>query len=223
MIVVSTHLDDAVLSCAEFIQENQGALIVTVFAGIPGELPLTKYDVDCGFRSGTEAVTRRRAEDSNAAAVLGAWCEHLGFFDRQYGIDTDPQALLDAFTKRFGYENGSDPEPVVLPLGIEHPDHETVSRLAAQALADVDYNGRVLFYEDLPNRVHRPQLVHPARSRLRHAGWNLAPVPLHDAVPRDRERLAAKRTAIWCYRSQLSLMDIDSCLVPERIFEARRK
>ena len=39
IVVVSPHLDDAVLGCARFLSAHAGATVVTVFAGNPPEYP----------------------------------------------------------------------------------------------------------------------------------------------------------------------------------------
>ena len=61
-VVLSPHLDDAVLSVGRFLAASPGTVVITVFAGIPGGLGLTRYDRSCGFatrRSGVVSPPRR--------------------------------------------------------------------------------------------------------------------------------------------------------------------
>ena len=39
VVIVSPHLDDAVLGCANFMAAHRGATVVTVFAGNPPACP----------------------------------------------------------------------------------------------------------------------------------------------------------------------------------------
>jgi hypothetical protein len=54
MLVVSPHLDDAVLSCGRWLAAHPGTLVVTVFAGVPSNgNRLTDWDARCGFSNPT--------------------------------------------------------------------------------------------------------------------------------------------------------------------------
>lgn len=201
MIVISPHLDDAVLSCGEAIAATPDITIITVLAGVPDELPVTKFDVDSGFTSGTQAVLGRRREDERAATILDATAVHLDFFDRQYGRTNDYKTIADAIADLL------DPgQQVLIPVGIGHPDHETVSRCAlaaAKARAARD----IVLYEELPYRVLVPEAVGLVLGH-RHIKAQL----LGLAAGHRRE----KELAIACYRSQLWAVDAQACMVPER-------
>ena len=52
VVVVSPHLDDAVLSCGQLLAASREAIVLTVFSAGPDEgAPLTDWDRACGFVS----------------------------------------------------------------------------------------------------------------------------------------------------------------------------
>jgi len=74
IVIVSPHLDDAVLGCATLMAAHPGVTVVTVFAGRPVEYPspMQNWDALCGFADGDEVHVARRAEDAAALGVLDA-------------------------------------------------------------------------------------------------------------------------------------------------------
>ena len=79
VVVVSPHLDDAVLGCGRFLAAHPGATVVTVFAGNPPQYPepMRKWDVQSGFAPGDDVMETRRNEDHAALACVGATPVHL--------------------------------------------------------------------------------------------------------------------------------------------------
>lgn len=201
MILISPHLDDAVLSCGQVLVATPGAKIVTVFAGVPeSELPLTNFDVQSGWTAAHQAVEGRRLEDRRAAAVLAADCIHLDFLDRQYAIQTQDIDIIEALVTAM--QSDGD-ELILAPVGLAHPDHEQVSRCARAAAEQI--NVTVTWYEELPARVLWPEHVH-IREEL---------VQVHTLPAGD---ISIKEAAMTCYRSQLWALDRHACLVPERFW-----
>ena len=102
VLVVSPHLDDAVLSCGHLIARAEEALSITAFAGTPDRYPtpLTAWDSACGFQSGDDIVEKRRVEDARALEILGASARGLDFLDLQYrnGAKPDAKALAAVLT-----------------------------------------------------------------------------------------------------------------------------
>ncbi len=74
-IVVSAHLDDAVLSCYSAL--GPSTRVVTVFAGLPPESVLSSWDAEGGAASSRERMAERREEDRRALAASGAPFVHL--------------------------------------------------------------------------------------------------------------------------------------------------
>src|SRR5579862_3453531 len=75
IVIVSPHLDDAVLGCANFMAAHPGVVVVTVFAGNPARYPtnpMRKWDVQSGFAPGDDVMEARRHEDAAALDGLDA-------------------------------------------------------------------------------------------------------------------------------------------------------
>ena len=82
VIVVSAHLDDAVLSCYGTL--SPAVTVVTVFAGFPPPGTLGAWDAGGGAVDSRERIAERRVEDREALARSGAGLIHLDFHDVQY-------------------------------------------------------------------------------------------------------------------------------------------
>lgn len=202
MIVVSPHLDDAVLSCGQLLAAIPGSFIVTVFAGVPeSDLPVTDYDVRSGFGSARQAVESRRAEDRRACAVLDASPIHLPFLDRQYAQPADPTSIIDAIA---GVLAELDDPDVVVPVGLEHPDHKIAAQCARQAAVEADLN--ITSYEELPARVLWPEQVPSA----------VCAAGCETRADRAAGPLRLKEAAVACYQSQAWALNRHTLLVPER-------
>src|ERR1700693_642199 len=79
VVIVSPHLDDAVLGCGNFMAAHPRVVVVTVFAGNPPEYPanpMRKWDVQSGFGPGDDVMETRRREDHAALAALDATPVH---------------------------------------------------------------------------------------------------------------------------------------------------
>ena len=148
-VVLSPHLDDAVLSVGRFLAASPGAVVVTVFAGIPDGLGLTRYDRSCGFATSREAVLSRHREDRRALDILGADAVHLDFLDGQYHSKRDDDEIADALRKTI---LSLGPATVIGPVGSKHADHRALGRiwpLALRNIADVV----AYAYADLPYTI----------------------------------------------------------------------
>lgn len=107
VLAISPHLDDAIMgvgaTLAALSQSGQPAIVCTVFAGEPPETisaVAQAFHADCGLAD--DAVARRKAEDLQAAATIGAHTIHLPFLDaiyRRHGGDwlcQTPRAMFGA-------------------------------------------------------------------------------------------------------------------------------
>src|SRR4051812_32684970 len=74
IVVVSPHLDDAVLGCGRFMSVHRGVTVVSVFAGNPSAYPdpMRLWDVQSGFGPDDDVMEVRRDEDRAALSVLDA-------------------------------------------------------------------------------------------------------------------------------------------------------
>src|SRR5881397_1979014 len=133
VLVVSPHLDDAVLSTGQFLAGRPNAVVVTLFAGHPPEGTATDYDRKCGFTDSLDAVATRRDEDVNALAILRATPMQLDYLDQQYGEERDLGAMV---IKLKAVIRAVAPEFVLAPLGLLHPDHVIARDVATVATAE---------------------------------------------------------------------------------------
>jgi LmbE family N-acetylglucosaminyl deacetylase len=212
--VISTHADDAVLSCGQFIAGRSDTTVVTVLAGFPPDsVTVTDYDTLCGFSTSKDAIAVRRAEDREALAYLKATPVHLEHLDSQYGAQ-DRKAIA-ADIKRLVDEG--DYELVVAGLGLRHPDHELVREAVIDALQDVAVP--LWLYEDLPARVTAPETVPAAVAAIHKRGLTT------ELGFIGTGSLADKCLALWSYRSQMGLPDFANrhhMLVEERFWRVSK-
>lgn len=212
LLVISPHLDDAVFGCGDLIAAHPGAIVATVFAGVPEKFNgLTEWDAICGFLSAREAVLARRREDETALGVLAARPVWLPFSDAQYG-ETPRSVEITRALRGVLKEAGCD--TVAFPLGLFHSDHR-LAHGATLALLREGFGMQWLCYEDTFYRCI-PGLVHERVERLAH-GYRVAEPLLNNAG-----LTSAKRAAVYCYASQIRALSsagrpghVDA-LTPER-------
>jgi LmbE family N-acetylglucosaminyl deacetylase/glycosyltransferase involved in cell wall biosynthesis len=193
LLVVSTHLDDAVLSCARVLAAHPGSTVLTVMtAQTPALVGDTPWDLACGFRPGDDVMAVRTAEDHRALALVGARPRHLGEIEGQYGVPM-PAGVVDDVLAAVAE---LAPAQVLVPLGIDHVDHRALAD-AIFARLDEAPGVRWIAYDDLPYREQFPD-AHRARLHdLRDRGLRLHPTVL----PLDTSS-ARKLAAVRSYRTQ---------------------
>lgn len=215
LLILSPHLDDAVLSCgaliADSVKRGVRVVVLTVFNGSP-TLPVSvaadRFHARCGLRAATAMADRER-EDDLALELLGATAVRLEFPEALYRRGADGRAVYPADQSIFAERSAADlelpaitdkirlqldavgPDLVLAPLGIgAHVDH----RLVAEAAQRLDRP--VLHYEDVPyllyDRCAQWQADFALRGCVAHAcsaaGW------------------AGKLAAVECYRSQATVL-----------------
>src|SRR5262245_1504842 len=140
LLILSPHLDDAVLSawC-----DLPGAVVANLCTAVPPSGAIGSFDRTKGAADGAAFMTQRLAEDRAALAMaeVGTRLE-LGFLDAQYRDGPlDPDAIRAALPSA---------ERILAPAGLGgHPDH-LAAREAALATglpvtlyADLPYAARV--------------------------------------------------------------------------------
>ena len=211
ILVVSPHLDDAVLSMGQFLAGWPGATVMTVFSGIPEEESVTTFDVNSGFNNSTQAMMARWNEDERALAVLGSNRIHVGAIDNQYRKDDD---VVDVDNIIRCIKNAIDSLGItnlVMPLGLAHVDHAITNEACVVIAQNVDIP--IWAYEDVPSRVLWPETVVEALDRLK--GRKFKPsLSFLGTGPME-----SKKEAIACYTSQLWALDQNVIFVPERIWK----
>jgi LmbE family N-acetylglucosaminyl deacetylase len=184
VIVVTPHLGDAVLGCADLVAAHPGAVVVTVFAGIPsGAYVVPDWDALCGFSSPRQAVAVRRREDRAALEALDAEPCWLNFADSQYRRT----ATLDEVAVRLARAlRRHRPDVVAIPLGLLPGDHDLAHEAAVRLMRHIKCDW--LAYDDAP--PFQPGL--DAGRRL--AAFRARPVPV-------AENPYLRRRAAECYES----------------------
>lgn len=204
IVVVSPHLDDAVLGCGHLLAAHPGATVVTVFAGRPAEYPDPpgSWDALSGFRPGDDVVAARRVEDTAALATLSARPVWLDYVEHQY---LPPEGWLDGAAVADGLEAAlrtAAPTAVLVPFGLGNPDH-VATHDAAMLVRDRYPEPAWFCYEDLGYK-HIPGLLARRLAQLFLAGvW-----PTPAALPNDPDP-GRKQAALDCYPSQLRPLEAE--------------
>ncbi|HEY7070959.1 MAG TPA: PIG-L family deacetylase [Acidimicrobiales bacterium] len=239
LVVVSPHLDDAVLSAGGIIaataRRGGRVRVVTVFDGAPAVIgpDARAFHEACGL--GDDAMDVRRGEDDRALATLGASPERLGLREALYRTGTRGQPVYAGEPDIFCADPGREPaivgqvaealacaldgedsedgedELVLVPVGVGgHVDHVIVRRAAERDLRAGDRAWG--YYEELPYLLFD-----------RCKGWEdqlgtgrSTVVPL--GAPDRRAKLAAAAE----YRSQHRILWIDPAPWPTQVPPAER-
>jgi LmbE family N-acetylglucosaminyl deacetylase len=209
IVIVSPHLDDAVLGCGLLMIANPGVTVITVFAGNPPAYPSTMryWDIQGGFGPDDDVMAVRRAEDRAALATLDASPHHLDFVEHTYN-DADrpvrPDALAPALEAAI---REHEPTAVFAPFGLANPDHDVTHAAAMlvrdEMLGDGSAGTAWFCYEDCGYK-HIPGMLAWRVARL--FARDLWPTPACPPVSTD---LARKRAAIDCYPTQLLALEDD--------------
>jgi LmbE family N-acetylglucosaminyl deacetylase len=187
-------------------------LVVTVFAGAPeagGPFSPFAQELHAQWGLSSDAPLRRREEDGEALACLGADAAYWPYLDCIYRQTPDGHFPYDGEKALFGEVHPTDEELVTeltgrlsalplgrggalyVPLGVgHHVDHQIVHR-AADRCSCVP-----VYYEDFPYAEEPQALQDTLLSGLWRAG----------VTPISAEALEAKLSAIACYRSQLDML-----------------
>jgi LmbE family N-acetylglucosaminyl deacetylase/glycosyltransferase involved in cell wall biosynthesis len=195
VLVISPHLDDAVLSCGEVLASRPGSVVATVFTEHdPARAGATPWDRECGFAPGDDVMGVRRREDEEALGALAARPVWLGLVESQYTAERPVTAAVEQLLE--GVLQRQLQRTVLVPLGVSHGDHELVSD-AVLAVARRHADRQWLLYEEVPYRADDDALER-RRVALAARGIELVPTVMEltpDARP--RARAAARR-----YRTQ---------------------
>jgi LmbE family N-acetylglucosaminyl deacetylase len=192
IVVVSPHLDDAILSLGAFIagSASRGAevTVLTVLAGDPrSQVPAGPWDSACGFSTAGAAARARREEDRRACARVRARPQWLPFGDEQYGLGADPLEVRGEVERSL-----AGAQTILVPgHPLWHEDHRWLTNLVLGSVGEVVRAG---CYVELPYaRWELPEQL-PALSFCQLAWQSVR------SRPRDR---LSKARACLAYRSQL--------------------
>lgn len=169
ILVLSPHLDDAVLSCADHILEwkKQGhdLTVVSIFTKFQNNYisQAAKNSLyKAGFKDAEECEKLRKEEDREAMKKLGVCYQHLDFVDGWYRIH-EKSSVYPNQTLFSGHISNKDSkliselknklqsyrafEMILIPFGVgKHADH-----LVARSVAEtVFHHHNLWFYVDFP-------------------------------------------------------------------------
>jgi len=211
-VILSPHLDDAVLSCWHLLCGPGEVTVINVFAGSPppGRGP-SWWDRLTGATDSVARMAERRAEDRAAFAIAGRTATCLEFLDEQYEPDGQSVADITAAICRL-----IDPAAVVYaPAALgDHGDHDRV-RSAGLQLAALGHPLRL--YADHPHAVRAgwPAWVDGAQPtggdgvtahwdrRLGDAGLTRPRAAVHHLDAAEQQR---KLQAASAYRTQIGAL-----------------
>jgi GlcNAc-PI de-N-acetylase len=210
-VILSPHLDDAVLSCWHVLTQPGEASVINVFAGVPTHLGEPAWwDAYTGATDSATRVRERIEEDRRALALAGRTATYLGFLDEQYRDQPQP---LEPLVEEIGRRLQPGAHVHAAAALTQHTDHALV-RSAALALRAAGFV--VSLYADLPHATAHgwPAWVTgsqtPATKDFAAAAWGqalagaeaLAPV-VHEL---DLESHAQKLAAVRMYATQLQAL-----------------
>ena len=215
VVVVSPHLDDAVLSAFGLLTEASSATVVSICAGIPDEsLPPGEYDRLTRSASPRARMLARRDEDVRVLARLGVRHVHLDVLDHPYRTaDPQPADLARAIDAVL-----PDHDTLVIPAAIgAHPDH-VLTREAALlllvvgvrlAMADLPYAAVFGWPATVTGRPDPPFLDPsaawtPALQRLAESSGNSPEMIVQRLSPRAQRR---KLAAVSGYMTQFDALE----------------
>jgi hypothetical protein len=215
VLLLSPHLDDAVLDCWSLLTGAADVQVLNVFAGVPAPGSVAYYDRLAGAADSAEHVRRRVAEDRSALALAGRTALNLEFLACAYtGGRLEPSfgRLDDALTA-----HTPEASAVYAPaaLGAAHPDHDL---LRSYALALATRGIPVRLYADLPyctvygwpawvtGRGPDPQLDVDAYWASSPSGALCKPRDA-EVVRLDQAQAAAKLAAMRTYRAEFAVLD----------------
>ena len=241
-IYLSPHLDDAVLSAGgliyDQIQSGISVEIWTIMCGFPSEIETYSYLANInhavwGFSSAGETVRARRAEDVEAAGILGAKTVHFDFLDCIYRRGTDgawlyeveqPENLADLPAKSMkAITSPPHAEDADLYRQIAdavtsrlEPDDKLVCQLSVGSHVDhvlvrqaAELLGRSLVYDiDVPYIFYKPEELAPKSAGMKEKTHSVS-----------EAGLKAWKEAVLAYKSQLAVMG-DAMNTTEKAFES---
>lgn len=186
-MVVSTHFDDAVLSCWSLVDSDADVEVVTVYTAGPGDpTVISRWDADTSVTS--QVRMQQRAEENRAAlALAGRGATNLGCLEGQYGDGSVDEDILAGAIR--------DAEVVYLPAAIAtHEEHVNKEHVRVRD-AGLRIRPDAWLYADQPYNHFRAALSLPAALRDRFGDAEELVLS-----PTQRER---KAKALACYAGEL--------------------
>ena len=194
VLVLSSHLDDAVLSCGHFLYANPLTTVVTVLAGAPDTNHEGYNSKTTGKPYAPDAISVRRDEDRQALDYLSATPVWLDLLDADYAAYRPSTNYVEVIQGEIARVlNKARPKSVFAPLGLIHADHLAVSEACIGLAVNSPFTWYL--YMDLPyGFADRRLLLRRVATVRRHV--QLVEFNLYGGEP------GIKRRAMSLYASQ---------------------
>jgi LmbE family N-acetylglucosaminyl deacetylase len=225
-LLLSPHLDDAVLDCFSVLVSGEPLAVVTVFAGIPADGRIPGWDRICGATDIETHLQERITEDREALATLGREAVALPFLGENYRGGGPRPSLREVAELIARHAPAASQVLAPAMVGEPIPDHLYVRGLA---LALGAQGMPVTLYADLPyaTQFGWPHWVTGAERNPRvdvDVFWSrfLSQVPgVERARPRvvalSADEAARKLETMRLYRTQFQGLDAVGKLSDPRI------
>jgi LmbE family N-acetylglucosaminyl deacetylase len=202
VVVISPHLDDAVLSLgssiARLTSRGVDVEVLTVFGCDPSStVAASGWDRRAGFSNEGSAAAARREEDREACGIVGARPQVLGFRGGSYGGPSESEAAWLSIA-----ETVAGAEAVLIPgFPLTNDDHRWLHALLTTRPLPC---GRLGLYAEQPYRyvVRRKHSAPMTESTFGHVYWETAGPGLRYVL--------LKKRAILAYRSQIALLGLSA-------------
>jgi LmbE family N-acetylglucosaminyl deacetylase len=189
-LVISPHLDDAVLSCGALLAHlapRHPVTVATVFTAAappPWSLPARRALRELGRADAEDLFAERREEDRDVLTELGAEAVNLGFRDALFRRGRRGPAYP---TYRFDAARG---RVASCDTGLAAEVSARVDEIvrAREAARELGQASRIVYYSDFPYSLK----AEPEAGFVRRAG--LAPYPWHVGRAENANRIAGYRT-----------------------------
>jgi len=208
-LLLSPHLDDAVIDCWSVLTAPGNLNVVNVFAGVPPKGTVTRWDRIAGAADSAELMRTRIAEDREALARAGRRAENLDIVEHQQREHTREPSLRSIDRALTFAVSAASKLYAPAVLGTPHPDH---ARVRAYAEAVAARGLPVELYADLPYAVvygwpHWVTGEDPDPHLDVDSYWRAKPPGEPRTVELDPDAAAAKLEAMRTYRSQFPSLD----------------
>jgi LmbE family N-acetylglucosaminyl deacetylase len=212
VVLLSPHLDDAVLSAWSVLRRPGPARVVNVFAGSPSPTaPMGHWDARTAATDSPSRVAERIAEDREGLAKAGREPINLGFLDDQYREHPVPAVELVAGLA----EAVAGATELHATAGIRgHVDHLAVREASTTLAQRLDVP--LFLYAEQPyaTKYGWPSWVSGEESDGRaESDWEPWVGDLRDAAQVERldpTEVKAKLSAMRTYRTQFAALEHDS-------------
>jgi len=151
VIIVSPHIDDAILSMggsiSKLVAAGSQVSIVNVFSISSWTHPDALYAKDHGAGDRERVTEIRKAEEMALSRQLNYRPFFLDFLDLPIRDQAMTDAVLSERIKCAIRDQLDFSSNIFFPLGIDHPDHCVVRNIGNELMPE---GYRISFYEDLP-------------------------------------------------------------------------